>query len=114
MRMAMRAADAFRRCANLAQRRHQISLIERLGTDLGRIVSRSLVYTALEMARKPARAAGLEDLQAFLERGFHAFRHMQGSEDFVHIIVDRKTRILERIFDGHASPFDLPAGASPS
>ena len=66
-----------------------------------------LLLTTLRVTRVPARLAGLGALQDFLERGFSAFHHMQGSQYFVNTIVRREREILERIFAGHDSPFDL-------
>lgn len=55
--------------------------------------------------RRPARLAGMEDLQSFLERGFEAFRHMGGADYFLATIGAREKAILNRLFSGHPSPF---------
>jgi hypothetical protein len=57
--------------------------------------------------RTPARMAGLEDLQDFLERGFEAFRAMGGAEDFLALVRARETAILNRLFSGAVEPFSI-------
>jgi hypothetical protein len=46
-------------------------------------------------------------LQDFLERGFKAFHHMQGADEFLDTIVRRETQILDRIYTSHPHPFAL-------
>ncbi|HSD59344.1 MAG TPA: hypothetical protein VLC55_00630 [Burkholderiales bacterium] len=98
-------AEGYRRCANLAQRRRQVQLIRRVGDDLDAVVAKPMLYQVLKLARKPAQVAGFAELHDFLERGFGAFRHMGGAEEFLETIVSRETRLLERIFAGHPRPF---------
>jgi hypothetical protein len=57
------------------------------------------------MLKIPARFAGFSTLQDFLDRGFKAFHHMQGADEFLDTIVSRETRILDRIFESHPHPF---------
>ena len=59
------------------------------------------------MMRGPARMAGLEDLQTFLERGFRAFRAMHGAREFLELIRGREMAILERLFSGAPDPFSI-------
>ncbi|HEX5130330.1 MAG TPA: hypothetical protein VFV90_11320, partial [Usitatibacter sp.] len=59
----------------------------------------------LKLMRTPAKLAGLQDLQDFLERGFTAFRAMGGAGDFLASIQARETEILNRLFSGAAKPF---------
>jgi len=99
-------AEGFRRCANLPQRRRQVQLIRRVGDDLDAVVAKPMLYQVLKLARKPAQMAGFAELHDFLERGFSAFRHMGGAEEFLETIVSRETRLLERIFSGHPRPFE--------
>jgi len=102
--------EGFRRCDNYAARKRQIGLIRKLGEDLDAVVARPLIYAALRLARKPAQLAGLHELQAFLERGFHAYRHMNGAKEFLDTIETRETRILDRIYARDAKPFRLNGG----
>jgi hypothetical protein len=55
--------------------------------------------------RKPAQMAGLADLQDFLERGFFAFREMNGADAFLALLRERETAILNRIFSSAPEPF---------
>jgi hypothetical protein len=99
-------AEGYRRCGRRAERERQIELLVAVGKDLDRVVQKPLVRRMLILARRPARAAGLGELQDFLERGFDAFRHMRGAAEFLQTIETREKRILERLFAGHARPFD--------
>lgn len=99
-------AEGFRRCANFPQRRRQVQLIRRVGDDLDAVVAKPMLYQVLKLARKPAEVAGFAELHDFLERGFSAFRHMGGAEEFLETIVSRETRLLDRIFAGHPHPFE--------
>jgi hypothetical protein len=71
-------------------------------------VNRPLIHTALRLCRRPARLAGLGDLQNFLEHGLEAFQRMDGADEFLGTIVERETLILDRIYAGHPTPFDIP------
>ena len=98
-------AEAYRRCDNYDLRMHQIALLKRLGDDLDAIVFKPLVYNTVRMLKIPAKLAGFSALQDFLERGFRAFHHMQGADEFISTIVTRETRILDRIYASHPRPF---------
>lgn len=104
-----RYAQAYRICNAFALRREQISLLETLAQRLEGYVHSRMLYATLRMAHGPAKLVGLGDLQAFLERGFSAFRHMRGSKVFVRTIVDRETRYLEAIAAGSSDPFQAGA-----
>jgi hypothetical protein len=60
------------------------------------------------MARQPARLAGFSALQDFLERGFTAFRRMNGATQFLDIIEMRETELHEAIVAGADDPFPDP------
>ena len=98
-------AEAYRICDDYARRVEQIELIAALAARLDRFVRSRFIYATLKMTRTPARLAGLGELQDFLERGFSAFHHMQGSAHFAQTIVARERLILDRIFDRHPEPF---------
>ena len=99
---------AFRRAGRVPERRRQIELIGEVGMALDRAVGKPLIRSALALMRAPARAAGLGELQTFLERGFDAFRRMKGAETFLATIRDRETGIVTAIFDGRIAPFAEP------
>lgn len=99
-------AQGYRLCDNRARRLRQIDLLVAVGKDLDRVVAKPLVRRMLILARRPARMAGFGELQDFLERGFDAFRHMGGADEFIRIIETREKAILERLFAGHPRPFE--------
>ena len=96
---------AYREAGTRAQRQRQIELIDEVGKRLDVLVVKPFIYATLKLMRRPAKMAGLEDLQVFLEHGFEAFRHMGGAQEFLATIAERENRILSRLFSGHPSPF---------
>ena len=98
-------ARAYRQAGTRAERERQIELIDEVGRRLDQLVVKPFLYATLKLMRQPARLAGLQDLQTFLERGFEAFRHMGGAEEFLATIGGREKQILSRLFSGHPSPF---------
>lgn len=99
--------EAFVRCDNYALRCQQVELIRAIGHDLDSVVRKPMIGLMLYMSRTPAQMAGLGELQAALERGFNAFKAMRGADEFVAIIVERESRILQQIYSGRPNPFDL-------
>jgi len=97
-------ADAYRASGTRAEREHQIALIGAVGRRLDALVRKPMVGGTLKMMRKPARVAGLTDLQDFLERGFESFRRMKGADDFLDLVRSRESEILNRLFSGEALP----------
>ncbi len=100
-------ARAYRAAGLPRLRRHQVGLIVEVGRTLDRTVSKPMIGGLLRMSRMPARAAGLGDLQSFLERGFDAFRALGGAASFVDEIARRELQVSERLFAGHPAPFEL-------
>lgn len=84
-------------------RERQIDLIDKLGRSLDRLVHQPFIGTALSMMRRPAKFAGLGDLQDFLQRGYAAFRKLGGAGEFLNLIVSRERRLLEGLFAGDDS-----------
>lgn len=91
-------AHAYRGSATLAEREHQVALIDAVGRRLDRLVRTPLVTATLKMMRTPARVAGLSGLQHFLEEGFASFGHMRGAGGFLEVIVERETALARRLF----------------
>lgn len=102
-----RYGRAYRAAGLPRLRRHQVGLIERVGVSLDSTVSRPLIGHLLRMSRMPARAAGLSELQSFLERGFAAFRALGGSGPFVAEIARRERAVSDRLFAGDPRPFRI-------
>jgi hypothetical protein len=100
-------ADAFRRAGRGEERRRQIAYVSEIGRALDRLTRWPMIGTTLKVMRAPARAANLAALQSFLERGFVAFKHMHGADAFLATITERETALVERLFAGDPSPFEL-------
>lgn len=100
-------AAAYRAMGGRAQRERQIELIDQVGRRLDLLVKKPMIFTTLKLMRGPARLAGLQDLQVFLEHGFEAFRRMGGADHFLATIAARERLILSRLLSAHPSPFSL-------
>lgn len=100
-------AEAYRRAGDEHRRARQINLMMEVGRELDEIVRKSMVFMMLRVARGPAKAAGLGQLQAFLERGFSAFRAMGSARDFLKAIETRERESMRRLFAGEADPFEV-------
>jgi hypothetical protein len=100
--------QAYRDANEYVLRRHQLTLIRDVGGALDRYVRTPMLGTALAMMRQPARLAGFSALQDFLERGFAAFRRMQGAIEFLKIIHGRETQLHDAIIAGADNPFPDP------
>lgn len=100
-------AAAYRTATTREERLRQIDLIVAVGKRLDKVVKVPLIYQTLKLMRRPARAAGLEELQHFLERGFEAFVAMGGAQEFLATIRERESAILNRLFSGEAEPFSV-------
>jgi hypothetical protein len=92
--------DAYRQIGRRADRERQIGLIHDLGLALDHLSKLPMVPATLKRMRVPARLAGLGELQNFLQRGFEVFTAMEGTEEFVNIIVSREARLSEALFAG--------------
>lgn len=86
-------ARAWRVTGDSDARSRQVDLMLVVGRSLDRLVSSFVVRQSLRLMRGPAVAAGLGDLQRFLETGMDAFRAMRGAADFLGT-VERRERTL--------------------
>lgn len=93
-------AEGYRLCHNYDERKRQIDLIIEVGHGLDRLTRLPLVGWTLHMARGPAHRGGWQEMQGFLERGFTAFKHMHGAQEFLSLVQRREMDILDRIFAG--------------
>lgn len=100
---------AYRLCDNYADRVRQIDWIVAVGLELDRIVRLPLTGTALAVARRPARSAGWEELAAFLDSGYKAFKHMRGARGFVDLIRKREMDALDRLYAADPDPYGFGA-----
>ena len=104
-------AAAFAACNQRDLRERQMAYVGQIGHALDRMTRWPMIKTSLKMMRAPARAAGLQTLQEFLESGYNAFANMRGADVFLATIARRETAILERLFAGHPRPFDVEEAA---
>jgi hypothetical protein len=100
-------AEAYRICDNYLERVKQIKLTVEIGRRVDRSVRLPLAGATIRMARRPARRAGWQALHDFIERGYAAFKHMRGADEFLAILKQRETTILERIFSAEPDPFSI-------
>lgn len=98
---------AFQQVDMQMERQHQVVLMQEVGSQLDVVVKKSMIYTTLKMLRGPSKLAGMGEIQAFLEAGFTAFRHMKGADYFLQTIAQRESTFITRIFAGEAKPFRL-------
>lgn len=98
-------ARAYREAGGKPRRARQIALIGAVGNGLAAAMRTRGVATLLALARGPARAAGLSELQGFLERGFGAFGRLGDARGFIAEIVSDEKRVSRRLFAGDPDPF---------
>lgn len=92
--------EAYRASGLPRLRSHQIDLIARVGKDLGRGLKLPGVRMLLKLSRGPATAAGLAELQGFLERGVDAFARLGDPAAFVAEIEQDERALSRRLFAG--------------
>lgn len=95
-----RYATAWQMVGQAAKREQQIRLTQQVGSALDAYTRNPLLRHSLRLMRSPARAAGLSELQSFLETGFDTFREMRGAKPFLDIIVARETAFAQSLFAG--------------
>lgn len=100
-----RYGQAYRRVGLPRLRGKQIALIDDVGRGLGRALRLPGVGMLLRMSRGPAQAAGLGELQGFLERGIGAFRELGDVDAFLDEIARSERRVARRLFDDAPDPF---------
>ena len=102
--------SAWQATGQRAQRNTQIELTLGIARSLDSLTRKPLLRNGLRLMRPAARAAGLGDLQRFLERGFDTFRSMKGSQEFVEIVEHRERRLAVALFS--ASVLQSPGGGN--
>jgi len=81
-----------------ADREKQVVLTLRVGESLDRLTRNPLLRHSLRMMRGPAKAAGLGELQHFLESGFDTFKAMNGAKEFLASIGTRERAFARELF----------------
>lgn len=100
---------AWQEAGHVTDRGLQVDLLLDVGSSLDRMTRNPLLRHSLRAMRGPAKAAGLADLQSFLESGFDTFRQMRGAADFLRLVQARERRLCERLF----APNALEAAPAP-
>lgn len=100
---------AWRAVGEPASRERQVALVIAAGRQLDRHTRVPLLAASLRMMRGPARAAGMGDLQSFLERGLDTFRAIGGAGEFLGRIEARERALIARLFDPAVGAEDLAA-----
>jgi hypothetical protein len=106
---------AWRAVGCAAQRQQQLDTVLQLGRELGRLTRKSGLRVMLRMMRGPAAAAGLADLQRFLESGFEHFAAMKAAQvpQFLQLIEHREAQLLRSLEgDDTSAALALLAGVS--
>lgn len=104
-----RYGELWREIGRPEQREQQIRLMLGVGASLDGYTRSAFLRTTLRLMRGPAHAAGLGELQEFLERGFDTFRQMRGADEFLQIIASRERALAEGLFSGRAVVSPLSA-----
>ena len=98
-------AQAYRDVGLPRLRARQIALIDQVGQGLASALRMPGVSMLLKLSRMPAKAAGLGELQLFLERGFEAFAGLDDAQAFLADIRQHESAAMTRLFAGEADPF---------
>ena len=101
---------AWQSVGRAADRQRQVVLTLAVAERLDRLTRKPLLRHALHLMRAPARAAGVGDLQRFLEIGFDTFREMNGAREFLAIIKEREENFAAVLFA--ADPADAGRGSA--
>lgn len=112
---AARYVLAWRAVGRRADREAQLSVVMNIGREMARLTRTPGLRLMLKMMRGPAAAAGLSDLQRFLEQGFDTFAAMAKqrgqAEVFLATIREREARLIETLFDGGLVACETEIGA---
>ena len=98
-----RYAQAWRAVGEPDARERQIGLMLAVGQALERFTRNPLLRHSLRMMRGPARVAGLQALQQFLEHGFDTFAAMRGAGHFLDTVAMRERALAAALFAGSDS-----------
>jgi len=81
-----------------ADRERQLGLLLAAGRALDRHTRSKMLAATLRVMRAPAQAAGLGQLQSFLEAGMTAFAGMGGAKEFLGFIEANEARTMSDLF----------------
>ncbi len=90
--------SAWRQVGREPDRLRQVELVLDVGRALDRHTRKPFLATTLRLMHGPAHAAGLGELQAFLQDGFTAFKTMKGAGEFLNTIAENERRQIDALF----------------
>ncbi len=90
-------ARAYKAADRAPDRERQIALVGEIGRLLDSLAHRPEVGLTVRLARGPAHGAGYGELQDFLERGYDAFRAMNGAQEFLDAIDERERALMHTL-----------------
>lgn len=93
-------ARAWCRVGRPVDRARQVALMLEVGRALDRHTRNPLLGAMLRLMRGPANAAGLGELQRFLQTGYAAFRSMNGADEFLRVISRNEQAQIAALFAG--------------
>lgn len=95
---------AWHRVQRRADRKAQLDTVLHIGQELDRLTRQPGLRMMLRLMRTPARLAGMDALQRFLESGFDTFAAMGGKGDgartFLATVKSRESALIDLLFDG--------------
>lgn len=94
-------AQAWRDVGQAEARAQQIAWVVDIGLALDAHAKRPLLRQTLRWMRGPAHAAGLAELQAFLEAGLDAFAQLPDASAFLDTVSRRERELAAALFAGH-------------
>lgn len=96
---ALRYIRSWQLTGNREARARQLAVVQHMGLELQHLTRKKPLRMALRMMRNPARAAGLDALQQFLESGFDAFASLGDARVFLDTISARESQWITTLFD---------------
>ncbi len=90
---------AWRQTGDRTSRERQLSVVQHMGLELQRLTRMKTLRLGLRLMRNPARSAGLDALQHFLETGFDAFAALGDAQPFLRTISERESGWVGALFD---------------
>jgi hypothetical protein len=91
---------AWRQVGEASARQAQVASVVQIGLSLNRHAKRPVLRHTLRWMRGPAHAAGLAQLQAFLEAGLEAFATLPNAQEFLDTISRRERAWMTALFEG--------------
>ena len=90
--------EAWQAVSSSLERKQQIDLTLGVARSLESLTQKTLLRNSLRLMRRPARAAGLGELQQVLEQGFDTFKAMNGAREFIALVETRERHLAAALF----------------